>query len=72
MRGSTFETQIDNLRRFIAVRDRTAAAPGGNRATVTLQLTFTEANLGEIADIVRLAIRMGCDRVKGHHLWSEH
>jgi MoaA/NifB/PqqE/SkfB family radical SAM enzyme len=70
MRHSNFDTQIDSLRRFIAVRDAVAAEPGGNRASVTLQVTFTETNLAELPDIVRLAVRMQCDRVKGHHLWS--
>jgi hypothetical protein len=37
---------------------------------VTLQLTFLESNLAELADIVRLAASLGVDRVKGHHLWA--
>ena len=37
---------------------------------VTLQLTFLEANVHELADMVRLAIDLGVDRVKGHHLWT--
>jgi hypothetical protein len=43
---------------------------GGNRCRVTFQLTFLEANVAELADIVRLAIDLGVDRVKGHHLWA--
>jgi MoaA/NifB/PqqE/SkfB family radical SAM enzyme len=35
-----------------------------------LQLTFLESNVGELADIVRLAVELGVDRVKGHHLWA--
>jgi hypothetical protein len=37
---------------------------------VTFQLTFLESNISELADIVRLAIELGVDRVKGHHLWA--
>jgi hypothetical protein len=37
---------------------------------VTFQLTFLESNVAELADIVRLAIALGVDRIKGHHLWA--
>ena len=37
---------------------------------MTFQLTFMEANAAELAGIVRLAVRLGVDRVKGHHLWT--
>jgi hypothetical protein len=33
-------------------------------------MTFMEMNLSDITSIVTLAIREGCDRVKGHHLWA--
>lgn len=69
MLGSRWEEALDNLRTFIAVRDR-HAAKGGNRCRVTLQLTFLEANVSEVADIVALAAELGVDRVKGHHLWA--
>ncbi len=68
MRGSNWEASLQNVRDFIAVRDAHAAS-GGNRCRVTFQLTFLEANVSELADIVRLAIGLGVDRVKGHHLW---
>ncbi len=69
MIGSQWETALQNVRDFIAVRDAHAAA-GGNRCRVTFQLTFLEANVAELADVVRLAIALGVDRVKGHHLWA--
>ena len=69
MYGSVWEKALANVRAFIAVRD-THAARGGNRCRVTFQLTFLEANVGELADIVRLAVKLGVDRVKGHHLWA--
>ena len=69
MVGARWEKVVDNVRTFIAVRDARAAA-GGHRCRVTFQLTFMEANVAELADIVRLAVRLGVDRVKGHHLWT--
>lgn len=69
MLGARWETVLENLRTFISIRD-THARDGGNRCRVTLQLTFLEENVAELADIVRLAIKCGVDRVKGHHLWA--
>jgi MoaA/NifB/PqqE/SkfB family radical SAM enzyme len=69
MIGSIWESVLENVRTFIAVRDA-HAAEGGNRCRVTFQLTFLETNVAELADIVRLAIDLGVDRVKGHHLWA--
>lgn len=69
MVGSNWETVLANVRTFIAVRDA-HAAEGGNRCRVTFQLTFLETNVDELADMVRLAIDLGVDRVKGHHLWA--
>lgn len=69
MLGSRWEKVLDNLRTFISVRDD-HAAQGGDRCRVTLQLTFLETNVAELADVVRLAIDLGVDRVKGHHLWA--
>lgn len=69
MIGSRWDKSLRNAREFIAVRDAHAAA-GGNRCRVTWQLTFLEQNVRELADIVRLAIELGVDRVKGHHLWA--
>lgn len=69
MIGTRWEKVLENVRAFIAVRDAHAAA-GGNRCRVTFQLTFLESNVSELADIVRLALELGVDRVKGHHLWA--
>lgn len=69
MLGTSWERVLDNVKRFIAVRDQ-HAAQGGNRCRVTFQLTFLESNVAELADIVRLALELGVDRVKGHHLWA--
>lgn len=68
MVGSNFESRLQNVKDFIAVRDR-IAKEGENYCRMTLQLTFVEIGLEEIPAVVRLAISMGVDRVKGHHLW---
>jgi MoaA/NifB/PqqE/SkfB family radical SAM enzyme len=69
MRGVRWERHLENVREFIAVRDW-HAKEGGNRARVTFQMTFLEWNVGELADLVRLAVRLGVDRLKGHHVWT--
>ena len=69
MPGTRWQQVLQNARDFIAVRDHHAMV-GGNRCRVTFQLTFLETNVSELADIVRLAIELGVDRVKGHHLWA--
>lgn len=69
MLGADFDEMLSNARLFIEVRDDHAKI-GGNRCRVTFQLTFLEDNVAELADIVRLAIGLGVDRIKGHHLWA--
>jgi MoaA/NifB/PqqE/SkfB family radical SAM enzyme len=69
MRGSNFEKGIQNIKEFIRIRNDYAKI-GKNYCQVTLQLTFMETNLPELADIVRLGIDLGVDRIKGHHLWT--
>ena len=69
MIGSNWEEVLGNVQTFVAVRDAHAAS-GGNRCRVTFQLTFLESNATELCEIVRLAIELGVDRVKGHHLWA--
>ncbi len=69
MQNANWERMLANVEAFIAVRDAHARA-GGNRCRVTFQMTFMEINSGELPDLVRLAARLGVDRVKGHHLWA--
>ncbi len=69
MRGASWDRMLENARTFIGVRDA-HAAHGGNRCRVTFQLTFLETNVAELPDMVRLAVELGVDRVKGHHLWA--
>ena len=68
MLGSNWERVLENVRTFVHVRDGHAAA-GGNRCRVTFQLTFMEVNYAELPAVVKLAVELGVDRVKGHHLW---
>jgi MoaA/NifB/PqqE/SkfB family radical SAM enzyme len=69
MIGAHWESGLENLRTLIRIRDE-HAKQGGNRCRITLQLTFLEANVNELCDIVELAISLGVDRIKGHHLWA--
>jgi len=68
MPGAKLGRTLANTREFIEVRDAHATA-GGNRCSVTFQMTFMEMNYRELPDLVRLAASMGVDRVKGHHVW---
>ena len=69
MKGSNLDKQIENLRKFVEIRNE-ISEKGGNYCSVTLQLTFMEINLMEIPELVKFAITEDCDRVKGHHLWA--
>lgn len=69
MRGTDWQQNLENLRLFLSVRDEQRRA-GLPACRVTLQLTFMEENLEELPDIIDLALSLGIDRVKGHHLWA--
>lgn len=69
MQGSQWNRMLENVKIFIEVRDSHAGS-GGNRSTITFQMTFLELNAGEIPGIVKLAAELGVDRVKGHHVWT--
>lgn len=69
MIGARWEQVLENVKTFVSVRDQIAAG-GENRCRVTFQVTFLEGNVDELADIIRLAVALGVDRVKGHHLWA--
>ena len=62
-----YEQSLHNLKAFVKERDAFAET-GGNRCHITLQVTFMKCNLNDLEGIVRLAIELGIDRVKGHHL----
>ena len=69
MIGSNWEMVTSNLKTFIKVRNN-YALNNSNRCRVTLQLTFLERNVDEIPELIKFAIKLGVDRVKGHHLWT--
>ena len=69
MRGSRWGKLLENLSAFIEVRDSNYAQCGV-RCRVSLQVTFMECNVDELPDLVRLAAKLGVDRVKGHHVWT--
>ncbi len=68
MVGTSLNSHMKNAQALVAMRD-SIAANSGHYCNLTLQLTFMEMNLDEIPDLVRMAIKLGFDRVKGHHLW---
>jgi MoaA/NifB/PqqE/SkfB family radical SAM enzyme len=69
MHGLDFEKAISNLKTFISYRDEYLLTQG-YFCRVTLQLTFMQNNIHELADIIKLASSLGVDRVKGHQLWD--
>ena len=69
MLGSKWEKVLDNLKKFIAIRND-HAHDNGHYCQVSLQLTFLETNVQELSDIVKLGMDLGVDRIKGHHLWA--
>jgi len=68
MIGAHFQPILDNVRRFIQVRNE-VEQKSGQHCNVTLQSTFLESNFQELPEMIRLATDLGVDRVKGHHLW---
>jgi MoaA/NifB/PqqE/SkfB family radical SAM enzyme len=66
MAGLDFARAVENVRAFVAVRDRLARP--GRRCRVSFQVTAQEANVHELAGIVRLAASLGVERVKVNHL----
>jgi MoaA/NifB/PqqE/SkfB family radical SAM enzyme len=67
MPGLSLDAAVENVRALVAARDA-HAREGGRRCGVSFQVTAQEANVHELADIVRLAASLGVDRVKLHHL----
>jgi MoaA/NifB/PqqE/SkfB family radical SAM enzyme len=68
MAGCNWEKALENVKSFIAIRD-SHFQKSGYYCRVTFQLTFMEFNIDELVEIVRLALHLGVDRIKGHHLW---
>ena len=68
MSGSRYEKRVQDLYTFIKTKNEIKHT----QCTVTLQCTFMKRNLSEIPGIVKQAIALGADRVKGHHLWVHY
>ena len=67
MPGLSLDAAAENVRALVAARDAHART-GGRRCGVSFQVTVQQANVHELADIVRLAASLGVDRVKLNHL----
>jgi MoaA/NifB/PqqE/SkfB family radical SAM enzyme len=66
MPGLDLPRAVADVRAFAAVRD--ARAIPGRRCRLSFQVTAQEANVAELADVVRLAASLGVERVKVNHL----
>ena len=69
MINANFNKMLENLKVLIEYRDLYQKETG-YFCRITLQLTFMQNNMHELVDIVKLATRLGVDRIKGHHLWT--
>jgi MoaA/NifB/PqqE/SkfB family radical SAM enzyme len=67
MVGLRFEEALDGLAAFLRVREARRAR-GLEACTVTLQVTARERNVAELPEVVRLAARLGVERVKVNQL----
>ncbi|MEJ2252469.1 MAG: radical SAM protein [Candidatus Lokiarchaeota archaeon] len=71
MRGLNFKKQVMNIKKLIEFRDK-IRMEGTNNPSVTLQVTFMEQNVNDLKELLKFAIKLDVDRLKGHHLWITH
>lgn len=71
MEGISFEKQVSNIRDFIEIRDK-IRKNHINNPSITFQSTFMKRNIDELLNLLRLAIKLDIDRLKGHQLWVTH
>lgn len=69
MLGGNFDKALSQLKTFIALRNKHYEKTK-YYCRITLQPTFMAHTMHELPDIVRLAVALGIDRIKGHHLWA--
>ena len=69
MQGSNYGTHIRNVKKLVKYRNEYFEKTG-YYCRITFQLTFLQNNMHELVDIVKLASKLGIDRIKGHHLWT--
>lgn len=73
MEGIDFDAQLANIKAVLAERDEIRSGKGRVKVpTITFQATFMRSNLHEMPALLQLAIDLGIDRFKGHHLWITH
>lgn len=68
MGGIDSARQQENIRRYLELKHR-HERDGGRTTTATIQVTFMEANLEGLPELLRWAIGQNLDRFKGHHVW---
>lgn len=64
-----FDKAMDNLIRFIAIRDNIYKSSGWY-CKITIQVTFMTHLIDDLIEIIKLGARLGVDRIKGHQLWA--
>lgn len=69
MTGLNYNQVLEKVKEFVAFRNKLYTETGWY-CRITFQLTFMQNNMHELADIVKLAAKLGVDRVKGHQLWT--
>jgi len=69
MTGLNFDKQIQNIKEFVHFRNKYFEKTG-HFSRITLQLTYLQNNMHELAKIIKLASVLDIDRIKGHHLWT--
>jgi len=71
MIGIDHKKQLADLNRLLEIRDAMGLTKS---VTVTIQATYMESNINDMPSLVRLAVDLGVDRFKGHHMfvtWPE-
>ncbi|MHA1249352.1 MAG: radical SAM/SPASM domain-containing protein [Candidatus Helarchaeota archaeon] len=68
MQGIKFEKHLANIKKLIEIRNNLFGNKNGT-PTITFQVTFMKKNLENLPELLKLAINLGADRFKGHHLW---
>lgn len=64
MRGIRHDKLLRDIQQFIRLRDEL-----GYDTKITFQVTYMKSNFDDLDNILKLAMEMGADRFKGHHLW---
>ena len=68
MQGIEHDTQLMNIREMVRFRD-IHRTPGAERPSISFQVTYMRQNIHELPYLLKLAISLGIDRFKGHHIW---